>query len=112
VDRPVSDAIGYLESAFAATDRSIPEKDLAYLYGLAKLHTSRYDLLYKTVLDESIPLGEGRDRDLAFRRDVDQRIGASLSTLGVVPLDPQTENGKAQAIALIEGISRGVAELV
>lgn len=38
VDRPVSDAIGYLEAALAVTGRNVPPEDLDYLYALAKLH--------------------------------------------------------------------------
>ena len=106
VDRPVSDAIGYLEAALAATGREVPSEDLNYLYALAKLHSPRYDLLYKTVLDESIPLGQGRDPDLAYRKDVDSRIGAALSQLGVQPLNPLNEDDMAKALALIDSIAQ------
>lgn len=105
VDRPVSDAIGYLEAALAATGRSVPAEDRNYLYALAKLHSPRYDLLFKTVLDESIPLGKGRGQDLAFRKDVDSRIGAALFQIGVKPLNPLNENDMALALELIDSIA-------
>lgn len=72
----------------------------------AKLHAPRYDLLFKTVLDESVPLGPGRDPDLAYRKDVDLHIGAALSKLGVPPLDPRSDEGMAQALALIASIPK------
>ncbi len=108
VDRPVSDAIGYLEAALAVTGRNVPPEDLDYLYALAKLHAPRYDLLFKTVLDESVPLGPNRDPDLAYRKVVDTHIGAALSKLGVQPLNPRDDNDMAQALALIDSIVRGI----
>lgn len=106
VDRPVSDAIGYLEAALAATDRTISDEQLKYLYELARLHTPRYDLLFKTVLDESIALGPDRDPDLHFRRSVDVRMDEVLSTLGVTPLDPSNDDHLAQALAFVDSLAR------
>jgi len=105
VDRPVSDAIGYLEAALSATERSLPAKELNYLYKMAKLHTPRYDLLFKSVLDESIPLGPGREPDPGFRKDVDLRLGKVLSILGVTPLDPSVDDDLAKALALIDTLA-------
>ncbi|MBB3342451.1 AAA family ATPase [Luteimonas sp. RC10] len=110
VDRPVSDAIGYLEAALAVTGRELPSEDRNYLYALAKLHSHRYDLLFKTVLDESVPLGAGRDPDLAYRKDVDSCIGAALSHLGVRPLNPLNANDMAQALALIDLIDEEIKQ--
>lgn len=110
VDRPVSDAIGYLEAALAATGRDVPTEDRNYLYALAKLHSPRYDLLFKTVLDESVPLGPGRDPDLAYRKEVDSRIGAALSQLGVQPLNPLNGDDFAQAVALIDSIAEEIKQ--
>ncbi|WP_445394462.1 AAA family ATPase [Stenotrophomonas maltophilia] len=106
VDRPVSDAIGYLEAALSATERSLPADELNYLYVLAKLHTPRYDLLFKSVLDERIPLGPDRDPDLGFRKDVDLRISKVLSTLGVSPLDPSADDHVAKALALVDSLAK------
>lgn len=108
VDRPVPDAIGYLEAALALTGRDVSSEDRNYLYALAKLHAPRYDLLFKTVLDESIPLGPGRDPDLAYRKDVDSRISTVLSQIGVQPLNPRNNDDMAQAEALIDSIAHEV----
>lgn len=110
VDRPVSDAIGYLEAALATTGRDVSTEDRNYLYALAKLHSPRYDLLFKTVLDEGVPLGPGRDPDLAYRKEVDSRIGAALSQLGVQPLNPLIGDDFAQAVALIDSIADEVKQ--
>lgn len=108
VDRPVSDAIGYLEAALAVTGRNLASEDRDYLYALAKLHAPRYDLLFKTVLDESLPLGPDRDPDLAYRKDVDSRISAALFKLGVQPLNPLKTEDMGQALELIDSIARGI----
>lgn len=88
VDRPVPDALGYLEAALEMTGRVISEKERAYLYELTKLHTPRYSLLFKTELDTSIPLGEGRDTNFEFRASAGNWISRTLETLGVQALDP------------------------
>lgn len=91
VDRPVPDALGYLEAALSATSRTITEEQRAYLYGLAEHHAKRYSLLIKTHLNESIPLGPNRDPDLDFRRDADRCIDTVLSRLGIHCPDPNSD---------------------
>ncbi|MGO3891167.1 MAG: AAA family ATPase [Paenalcaligenes sp.] len=108
VDRPVSDAIGYLEAALTITGRNMSATDRSYLYALAKLHSSRYDLLFKTVLDESVPLGPGRDPDLNYRKAVDSRIDAALFQLGLQPLNPLNDGDRSQALELIDLIANEI----
>lgn len=91
VDRPVPDAIGYLEAALASSGRSVSDAEREYLYSLAKYHSSHYALLFKTQLDESIPLGPERDSDLIFRREADHYISQVLKQLGLQSLDPLSE---------------------
>lgn len=105
VDRPVSDAIGYLEAALVATGRDIPPADREYLYDLAKLHSPRYDLMFKSVLDESITLGPGRDPDLGYRKAVDQHIGTVLSGLEIATLNPSQDDDVAVVHRLIEDLA-------
>jgi hypothetical protein len=88
VDRPVPDALGYLEAALDATGRFIDQSERTYLYKLAEMHTPRYSLLFKTVLDTTIPLGDGRDSDLEFRQSADIRISRVLENLNITPQDP------------------------
>lgn len=83
VDRPVPDAIGYLEAALETQRHDISPNERHYLYTLARLHSARYSLLLKTALDSSIVLGEDRDSDLSFRKLVDEKITKSLDELQV-----------------------------
>lgn len=106
VDRPVPDALGYLEAALSATRRSISTEERAYLYSLAKQHAGRYSLLLKTRLDESIPLGEGRDPDLEFRRDADRHIDAALRELSVEALDANSEGASHRIRSLLQELSQ------
>lgn len=88
VDRPVPDALGYLEAALETKGRSITEEQREYLYGLARSHTPRYSLLFKTELDASIPLGEGRDTNEEYRVSAGKCISRALDTLKVQALNP------------------------
>jgi len=89
VDRPVSDAIGYLEAALALTHRTITEAERNYLYTLVKMHSSSYAMLFKTELDKTIPLGDDRDPDLDFRAAADEHITRSLKELRIPTLNPE-----------------------
>lgn len=88
VDRPVPDALGYLEAALEMTGRTITEIERNYLYRLAEMHVPRYSLLLNTKLDQSIPLGEGRDQDAEFRVGAGRWIAKVLATLNCTPSDP------------------------
>lgn len=105
VDRPVPDALGYLEAALSATGRTISEEQRAYLYGLAEHHAKRYSLLLRTQLDESIPLGPDRDRDLDFRRDAGRHIDAALIRLGTHSLDPYSDAAQARILSILNQLA-------
>jgi len=76
VDRPLIDAVGYLQAALEATGRQIEDARMQELLQMAVGHQSRYHWFAATVLDESIPLGEGRDPDPDFRRLAGSAIAA------------------------------------
>lgn len=101
VDRPVPDALGYLEAALCSTSRTITTQQRAYLYSLASHHLQRYSLLLKTELDESIPLGPERDPDLDFRREADRQIARALTELGANWLTPGLAETHARVRSLI-----------
>lgn len=67
VDRPVPDALGYLNAALEVSGRQIDEDRLIELNAIAAAHAARYDMLIVTVLDAAIPLGPSRDSDAEFR---------------------------------------------
>lgn len=104
VDRPVPDALGYLEAALEMTERTISHAEREYLYTLMELHTPRYNLLFKTELDSSIPLGEGRDQNLEFRENADKWISRTLETLGVQALDPRAPETASAIDAVFSAI--------
>lgn len=104
VDRPVSDAIGYLEAALLRTARTISTEQREYLYALAKHHSARYALILETTLDESIPLGPGRDEDRSFRREAGVQISEALTTLKLRSLDPDSAAATARIVELLDGI--------
>lgn len=102
VDRPVPDALGYLEAALSATARRITDDERAYLYDLAAHHVKRYALLLKTTLNEAIPLGPDRDPDLGFRRAADRHMEAALTKLGTSWLDPNSDLARNRIRSLLE----------
>ena len=67
VDRPVTDALGYLQAALLHTSRSIAPARLQALERICEAWAPEYDLAFVTVLDPSVELGEGRDGDVIFR---------------------------------------------
>lgn len=67
VDRPVIDALGYLQAALQLSGRAIGSRRWDELLTIVKAHTPDYDVLIRTALDASIELGEGRDSDGEFR---------------------------------------------
>jgi len=112
VDRPVPDALGYLEAALKATGRSITTEERNYLYGVTRLHLSRYALLLKTKLDETIPIGEGRDPNMEFRRSVDFEIDEVFNQLGVSRVGPYESTTQSRIEKLLELISTNPRDLI
>jgi hypothetical protein len=84
VDRPVPDALSYLFAALTYRRTALSHDQRLYLLDLAKHHARTYDLIYKTVLDEHIPLAPGRDQDLVFRKAVASELDTVFSTLSLV----------------------------
>ncbi|MGH8906954.1 MAG: AAA family ATPase [Egibacteraceae bacterium] len=85
VDRPVPDALGYYRAALTCRDEQPPPVWRDYLSRLARDHAATYDLIFKTELDATIPLGDDkpRDTDLRFRMLVDHAITAVLIDLAI-----------------------------
>ncbi len=104
VDRPVPDALGYLEAALEMSGRTVSEHERAYLYKIAELHTPRYSLLFKTELDISIPLGEGRDTNAEYRASAGKWISRTIEHFGVTTLDPQAPESMAAVDAVLSRI--------
>ncbi len=83
IDRPVPDALGYYLAALAYRDEAPDAAAVEHLSTLAHHHSSHYDLVLRTVLDDNIPIGEGRDRNHRYRRLADHHVGRVLLQLGI-----------------------------
>jgi AAA domain-containing protein len=83
VDRPVPDALGYYRAALEYRGEQPEPTTLAYLESLVRGHSVHYDLLFRTTLDPSIPLGANkeRDQDSEFRVLADHFVGRVLDEL-------------------------------
>lgn len=113
VDRPVADALGYYRAALAYRSEE-PEPDrVTMLESLALHHSTNYDLLFKTTLDPTIPLGDNKDRDsnARFRHLADLHVDGVLDDLGLphelLPVDGH-DAALAHAIRFIDGHLSGV----
>jgi nicotinamide riboside kinase len=85
IDRPVPDALGYYRAALEHRGQRAHPAELDYLNALVRDHSRRYDLVFRTTLDPSIPIGDNKERDsnAAFRRLADHHIGRVLDELHV-----------------------------
>lgn len=83
VDRPVPDALGYYLAALAYRDETPDPAAIEHLSALAHHHSTHYDLVLRTVLDGTIPIGEGRDRNHRYRRLADHHVERVLLRLGI-----------------------------
>lgn len=114
VDRPVADALGYYRAALAYRSEE-PEPDrVTMLESLARHHSNNYDLLFKTTLDPTIPLGDNKERDsnTRFRQLADLHVASVLDDLDLshelLSVDGHDE-ALAHAIRFIDGHLSGVA---
>lgn len=104
VDRPVVDALGYLQAALELSGRTLDRRRLDALATIVRAHTPEYDVLIMTALDKDIALGEGRDTDAEFREAAAIAIESLLSDMAPVALVLRQGNRDA--------IARNVAEQV
>jgi hypothetical protein len=72
VDRPVLDAVGYLQAALKC--RKCTDPLSTEIERLSRAYSQTYDILFLTEIDASIPLGDGRDSDVDFRALVGAEI--------------------------------------
>jgi hypothetical protein len=97
VDRAVPDALGYYRAALDYRNEQDDPATLAYLESLVRGHSRHYDLMFRTALDPSIPLGDNkpRDSDDEFRTLADRHVERVLNELDlaheVLPADGHNE---------------------
>jgi AAA domain len=99
VDRPVPDALGYYLAALEHRGEQAQPNELDPLTAIVRDHSRCYDLIFRTTLDPSIPLGtnKARDDNATFRRLADHHIRHVLDKLRH-PYDPLAADGHDQAL--------------
>lgn len=83
IDRAVPDALGYYLAALAYRHEQPEPAALAFLETVIARHSSNYDLILRTTLDPTIPLGadKPRDNNTDFRVLADHYVGRVLHEL-------------------------------
>ncbi|ELI6446758.1 TPA: AAA family ATPase [Photobacterium damselae] len=104
VDRPVIDAIGYLNAALEIQGREISLDEREYLESLVKFHSNRYDLILQTELDETIELGKGRPENNKFRKLAAVNISAAFNDLKIQYIPAQSEAAKTAEDNILKAI--------
>ncbi|MGW1157767.1 AAA family ATPase [Streptomyces sp. NPDC002519] len=79
VDRAAHDAIAYWEAACAFRAETPTRRERDRLLSLASTQLPKYNLLFATVLDESVPVDTSHDYDAGYRRLVDQHAHRILA---------------------------------
>lgn len=85
VDRPVVDALGYLTAALAHRQTSLDVDEMDYITDMVKHHVKTYAIICKTVLNQEIAIGPGRDPDMHFRTIVARDIDNIYKQFAIVP---------------------------
>ncbi|MGV9673893.1 AAA family ATPase [Nocardia sp. NPDC003482] len=108
IDRGIPDALGYYEAALAYRELRPDQRRLEYLDQLVSDHVQHYDLILRTVLDPTVPLGETkpRDTDLRFRLLCDKYVHRVLHRLNI-PHEQLLFNSHSQAIVETMGRIEG-----
>lgn len=99
VDRPVPDALGYYHAALEHRKQYAQPDELAHLDALVRDHSRRYDLVFRTTLNPSLPMGDNKQRDnnATFRTLADHHIGRVLRQLDV-PYESLPADGHDRAL--------------
>jgi hypothetical protein len=105
VDRPVFDALGYLEAALEVSGRQIDPRRLNELRTIARLHAMEYDLIIVTTFDSSVPLGPGRDQNEQFRGAAARHIAQLTSEIAPGALKLTATNARAIAKATVDFVT-------
>lgn len=102
IDRAVPDALGYYRAALAYRRQTPDLQRLRYLTSLAAHHSRHYDLILRTTLDPTIPLGHGKTRDgnVDFRLLADHYVDRVLHELGIAH-DPLPVDGHDTGLATV-----------
>jgi GTPase SAR1 family protein len=94
VDRPVPDALGYYLAAMEYRNETDAAWKADHLSSYVKTFAPTYDMLIRTVLDSSLPIGLSKPRDgnLAFRDLASKNIETVFSQLKLTALTLSADN--------------------
>lgn len=83
IDRPVPDALGYYRAALTFRGETPDPEQMTRLTAIVRQHSDRYDLIFRTTLDPTIPMGRDkvRDSDGDFRAMADEHIAHVMHDL-------------------------------
>ncbi|MEU8733701.1 AAA family ATPase [Streptomyces tendae] len=95
IDRAAHDAVAYFEAAMAFRTETPTRLERERLLALASTQLPKYDLLFATVLDETVPIDTSHDYDATFRGLVDDRIHQLLAN-DVIPHQRVTSDPTAR----------------
>nr|WP_240437169.1 AAA family ATPase [Streptomyces scabiei] len=99
IDHAAHEAIAYFEAATTFRAETPTRRERDRLLTLASTQLPKYDLLFATVLDESVPVDTSHDYDVHFRRLVDDRVHRLLAN-DVIPHQRVTSDPDSQAHAV------------
>lgn len=99
IDRAAHDAIAYFEAAMAFRAETPPRLERERLLALASTQLPKYDLLFATVLDASVPVDTSHDYDGHFRHLVNDRVHRLLAN-EAIPHQRVTSDPDSQAHAV------------
>jgi predicted ATPase len=102
VDRPVIDALGYLQAALQLSSRTLDSRRSEELMTIATTHTPDYDVLIRTALDSNIEVGKGRDLDGEFRVATATAIERLVNQIEPNALILTSANGKELVQRVVE----------
>lgn len=99
VDRPIPDALGYYRAALDYRHEPSDPARMTALTALVRDYVGHYDLIYRTVLDRAVPLGDNKPRDTnrEFRALADWHVADVLADLDI-PATPLTIDGHTRAV--------------
>jgi len=105
IDRPVSDALGYLEAALEVSGRTVEPQRLDTVKAIARGYMHEYDIVIETILDLKVPLGAGRDADSDLRAAAGRCINEFAAAYGPTRLQLTAENQSQVLEQVLERIS-------
>ncbi|WP_447868221.1 AAA family ATPase [Rahnella aceris] len=83
VERPEIDSFSYWKAAINCNKKDWPIEERNIIESIILNESKCYTHLFATNINNSIPLGPGRDTDIEFRNSVDFYLHQSLQTLSL-----------------------------